>query len=122
MKPEPRTGPGARRRGEPRAPEHTGVKSKDVVMLSERARDAGFCAVDSNADLVAEAMVRRLRDTAAEMEASVNRLYRGRDAFTLADRARTDLERSIRRLAEMAEALREIQRAQDRAPMLQAAE
>ena len=91
-------------------------------MLSERASDAGFCAVDSNADLIAEAMVRRLRDTAAEMEASVNRLYRGRDAFTLTDRARTDLERSIRRLAEMAEALREIQRAQDRAPMLQAAE
>ena len=91
-------------------------------MTFDRASDAGFCIVDDNADLIATTLVRRLRDAATEMETSVNRLYRGRNAFALPDLARMDLERSIKRLAYMAETLREVQRAQDRAPMLEAAE
>jgi hypothetical protein len=59
--------------------------------------------VDSNADPIAGAIVRRLRTSAAEMESEVNRLYRGRNAFELGDLAASDLERVIGRLKYMAE-------------------
>lgn len=91
-------------------------------MIYERASDVGFCVVDGNADPIANALVRRLRDAAADMEADVNRLYRGRNAVELSDRATTDLERIIKRLSYMAETLREIRRAQMQASYLQAAE
>jgi hypothetical protein len=91
-------------------------------MAQERPSEAGFCVVDANADLIATTLVRRLRETAAEMEASVNRLYRGRHAVDLPDLARMDLERTIRRLAYIAETLRDVQRAQDAPAFLEAAE
>lgn len=90
-------------------------------MSRQRASDVGFCVVDDNADLIAETLVRRLRQTAAEMEMEVNRLYRGRHSYALTAVAKTDLDRSIQRLAYLAETLREVRKAQRHAH-LQAAE
>jgi hypothetical protein len=91
-------------------------------MSQDRASDVGFCVVDSNADLIAETMVRRLRETAIEMERSVNRLHRGRQSFALNEVAQLDLERTIRRLTYMADTLRGVQAAQKREVYLEAAE
>ena len=91
-------------------------------MPYERASDVGFCVVDSNADLIANTLVRRLCDAAADMEGEVNRLFRGRNAVELGDLATIDLERTLKRLGYMAETLREIRRAQTRKGYLQAAE
>ena len=49
-------------------------------MPHERPSDVGFCVVDSNADLIANTLVRRVRDGSAELESEINRLYRGRNA------------------------------------------
>ncbi|HEX2137674.1 MAG TPA: hypothetical protein VHG30_17565 [Microvirga sp.] len=81
-------------------------------MSQERPSDVGFCVVDSNADLIADSLVRRLRETAAEMESHVNRLYRGRNSYELNRIAKLDLEKTVRRLDYLAETLREVQRVQ----------
>ena len=91
-------------------------------MPYERPSDVGFCAVDGNADLIADALVRRLRKAAAEMESEANRLFRGRNAVELGDLPMADLDRTIKRLAYMADTLREVQRAQTHRGFLQAAE
>jgi hypothetical protein len=93
-------------------------------MSKERASDVGFCIVDDNADLIADTLVRRLRDTAAEMQSNDNRLYRGRNAYDLNTVSQLDLEKTIRRLNYMATTLRDVQRSQndDRVTYLQAAE
>jgi hypothetical protein len=91
-------------------------------MSKERASDVGFCLVDSNADFIAETLVSRLRATVAEMEAQVNRLYRGRNAYELNAIAQLDVEKMIRRLHYMADTLRDVQKAQGRVAYLQAAE
>ena len=92
-------------------------------MSQERPTDVGFCVVDSNADLIADTLVRRLRETAAEMESHVNRLYRGRNSFELNAVAKLDLEKTVRRLNYMASTLREVETAQRTAvTYLQAAE
>ena len=92
------------------------------MMSNERASDVGFCIADSDADLVADLLVSRLRETASAMESEVNRLFRGRNSFELRAASRRDIAKTIRRLQGMAETLREIERAQDRTPYLQAAE
>jgi hypothetical protein len=81
-------------------------------MPYERPSDLGFSVMDGNADPIAHALVRRLRDASAEMERDVNRLFQGRHAVDLGGLAMTDLERTIKRLAYMAETLREVQKAQ----------
>ena len=92
-------------------------------MSQERPSDVGFCVVDSNADLIADTLVRRLRETAAEMESQVNRLYRGRNSFELNAVAKLDLEKTMRRLNYVAETLRQVEKAQaDSVRYLQAAE
>ena len=91
-------------------------------MPYERPSGVGFCVVDGNADRIANALVRRLRATAAAMESEVNRLYRGRNAVDLGDLAMADLDRTIKRLAYMADTLRDVRRAQTRTSYLQAAE
>jgi hypothetical protein len=91
-------------------------------MPYERPSDVGFCIVDSNADLIANTLVRRLRDAAADMEGEVNRLFRGRNAVELGDLAMVDLDRTIKRLGYMAKTLRDVQRAQAHMGYLQAAE
>jgi hypothetical protein len=93
-------------------------------MSKERASDIGFCVVDDNADLIADNLVRRLRETAAEMESQVNRLYRGRNAYDLNAVAQLDVEKTIRRLQYMAGTLKDVQKAQapDRIAYLLAAE
>ncbi|HEY8382015.1 MAG TPA: hypothetical protein VIL09_07700 [Microvirga sp.] len=91
-------------------------------MSHDRPSDVGFCVVDSNADLIADTLVRRLRETAAEMESEVNRLYRGRNAYDLNAVAKLDLEKTIKRLTYMAETLREVGGAQRKVAYLQAAE
>ena len=91
-------------------------------MPYERASDVGFCVVDSNADLIANTLARRLREAAAEMESEANRLFRGRNAVELSDLAMIDLDRSIKRLGYIAETLRDVQRAQTHKGYLQAAE
>jgi len=91
-------------------------------MSRERPTDVGFCVVDSNADLIANTLVRRVRDAAVEIESEVNRLYRGRNAFELTDLSQIDLEKTIKRLVYLAETLREVQRSQERVVYLQAAE
>ena len=92
-------------------------------MSQDRPSDVGFCVVDSNADLIADTLVRRLRETAAEMESHVNRLYRGRSSYDLNKVAQLDLEKTIKRLNYMAETLRQVQKAQAKGvAYLQAAE
>jgi hypothetical protein len=93
-------------------------------MAKERASDIGFCVVDGNADLIADTLIRRLRETAAEMESHVNRLYRGRKAYELKALGQMDVETTVRRLEYMAETLRDVLHAQENAPVtyLQAAE
>ena len=92
-------------------------------MSKVRASDVGFCVVDGNADLIADSLVRRLRETAAEMESQVNRLYRGRRSYELNSVAKLDLDKTVRRLTYMAETLREVQNAQAEGVVyLQAAE
>ncbi len=91
-------------------------------MPFERPSDVGFCVVDSNADLIANTIVRRVRDGSAELETEINRLYRGRNAVTLSEVAVMDLERTIKRLTYLAETLRDVQRAQREDKYLQAAE
>ena len=81
-------------------------------MSQERPSDVAFCVVDSNADLIADSLVRRLRETAAEMESHVNRLYRGRNSYALNSVAKLDLEKTVRRLNYLAETLREVQKVQ----------
>ena len=81
-------------------------------MSQERPSDVGFCVVDSNADLIADSLVRRLRETAAEMESHVNRLYRGRSSYELNSVAKLDLEKTVKRLNYLAETLREVQKVQ----------
>ena len=81
-------------------------------MSQERPSDVGFCVVDSNADLIADSLVRRLRETAAEMESHVNRLYRGRNSYELNSVAKLDLEKTVKRLNYLAETLREVQKVQ----------
>ena len=89
-----------------------------------RASDIGFCVVDSNADLVAGTLVRRLRDASFDLERDVNRLVRGREAFALDAATAADLDKAIDRLARMADSLRGVRRAQgrDKVAYLQAAE
>jgi hypothetical protein len=91
-------------------------------MPQERASDVGFCVVDSNADMIADALIRRLRETAADMESQANRLYRGRNAYDLNAVAKLDLERTVKRLNYIADTLRQVQGAQSRIAYLQAAE
>jgi ribosomal protein L13E len=91
-------------------------------MSQERASEVGFCVVDSNADLIAETMIRRLRETAIAMERDVNRLHRGRRSFALSELAQVDLERTIRRLSYMVDTLRGVQDAKKQAAYLEAAE
>jgi hypothetical protein len=81
-------------------------------MTKERASDVGFCVVDDNADLIADNLVRRLREIAAEMEGQVNRLYRGRNAYDLNAVAQLDIDKTIRRLHYIAGTLRDVQDAQ----------
>lgn len=91
-------------------------------MPLERPSDVGFCVVDSNADLIANTLVRRVRDGSAELETEINRLYRGRNAFALSEVAVADLERTIKRLSYLAETLRDVQCSQREDRYLQAAE
>lgn len=91
-------------------------------MTKVRASTVGFCVVDSNADVIADNLVHRIREAAMEMESQVNRLYRGRDAFELTESAKLDLEKAIERLHYMVATLREVQNTQSQVVYLQAAE
>src|SRR5215212_2925679 len=63
----------------------------------------------SNADVIADALVRRLREAAADMETKVNRLYRGRNSYDLNAVAKRDLEKTVKRPGYMVETLRAVQ-------------
>jgi hypothetical protein len=91
-------------------------------MTKDRGSDVGFCVTDQDADLVADLLVSRLRQVSSEMESEANRLYRGRNSFELRAGARRDLSKTIRRLQDVAQTLRDVQKAQERTPYLQAAE
>jgi hypothetical protein len=91
-------------------------------MSKVRASNVGFCVVDSNADVIADNLVHRIREAAVEMESQVNRLYRGRQAYDLNEGSRQDVERAIERLSYMAKTLREVQSEQTKVVYLQAAE
>jgi hypothetical protein len=93
----------------------------DFEMSKERASEIGFCIDDGNANLVADLLVGRIRAAASEMEAQVNRLYCGRNAVELRAGAQRDIEKTIRRLHDMADTLRDVQAAQG-VVYLQAAE
>jgi len=91
-------------------------------MAKVRASDVGFCVVDSNANVIADNLVHRIRQAAAEMESHVNRLYRGRKAYDLEEGTKLDLDKTIEQLAYMARTLREVQNEQAKVVYLQAAE
>jgi hypothetical protein len=91
-------------------------------MTKVRASDVGFCVVDDNANVIADNLVHRIREAAAEMESQVNRLYRGRRAYDLEEGTKLDLNKAIEQLNYMARTLREVQSEQSRIVYLQAAE
>ncbi len=91
-------------------------------MSKLRASDVGFCVVDSNADVIADNLIHRIHEAAAEMESQVNRLYRGRQAYDLNEGTKLDLDKAIERLNYMARTLREVQNEQSKVVYLQAAE
>jgi len=91
-------------------------------MPKQRASDVGFCLVDSNADVIADNLIRRIHESAVEMESEVNRLYRGRLSYDLNAAAKLDLDKAIERLKYMAKTLREVGKAQENIVYLQAAE
>ena len=91
-------------------------------MAKVRASDVGFCVVDGNANVIADTLVHRIREAAAEMESQVNRLYRGRQAYDLEAGTTHDLEKAIEQLTYMTRTLREVQREQSQVVYLQAAE
>jgi len=91
-------------------------------MPKQRASDVGFCVVDSNADFIAENLIRRIHDSAVEMESEINRLYRGRLSYDLSAAAKLDLNKAVERLKYMAKTLREVSDAQENVVYLQAAE
>jgi hypothetical protein len=91
-------------------------------MKNIRASDVGFCISDSNANAIADNLVHRIQEAAAELESQVNRLYRGRQAYDLEQGSRLDLDKAIERLNYMAKTLREVQAEQSRVVYLQAAE
>jgi hypothetical protein len=91
-------------------------------MKNVRASDVGFCISDSNANAIADNLVHRIQEAAAELESQVNRLYRGRQAYDLEQGSRLDLDKAIERLNYMAKTLREVQAEQSRVVYLQAAE
>ena len=111
---EPR--PGHRDESGARGNEGTNAAAKPL------ASEVGFCIVDSNADVIADNLVRRVYDSAVEMESDINRLYRGRNSFDLNATARIDLRKAAERLAYMAQTLRDIDEAQDHVVYLNAAE
>ena len=91
-------------------------------MSKVHASAVGFCVADSNANAIADNLVHRIHEAAAEMESQVNRLYRGRQAYDLEDGAMLDLEKAIERLNYMAKTLREVQAEHSPVVYLQAAE
>lgn len=91
-------------------------------MPKVRASDVGFCVVDANANVIADNLVHRIRETAVDMEGHVNRLYRGRKAYDLSEGTKEDLDKAIEQLTYMARTLREIQNEQSKVIYLQAAE
>jgi hypothetical protein len=91
-------------------------------MTKVRASDVGFCVVDDNANVIADNIVHRIREAAAEMESQVNRLYRGRKAYDLEEGTKLDLNKAIEQLNYMARTLREVQSEQSKVVYLQAAE
>jgi hypothetical protein len=91
-------------------------------MSKVRASNVGFCVVDSNADVIADNLIHRIREAAGEMESQVNRLYRGRQSYDLTQGAKQDLEKAIERLNYMARTLRDVQSEQNKVVYLQAAE
>ena len=91
-------------------------------MAKVRASDVGFCVVDDNANVIADNLVHRIREAAAEMESQVNRLYRGRQAYDLEEGTKLDLNKAIEQLNNMARTLREVQGEQTRVVYLQAAD
>jgi hypothetical protein len=91
-------------------------------MSKIRASNVGFCVVDSNADVIADNLVHRIREAAVEMESQVNRLYRGRHAYDLNEGSKLDLQKAIERLNYMAKTLRDVQGEQNKVVYLQAAE
>jgi len=91
-------------------------------MPKQRASDVGFCVVDSNADFIADNLIRRIHDSAVEMESEINRLYRGRLSYDLSAAAKLDLDKAVERLKYMAKTLREVSDAQENVVYLQAAE
>jgi hypothetical protein len=91
-------------------------------MTKVRASDVGFCVVDDNANVIADNLVHRIREAAAEMESQVNRLYRGRRAYDLEEGTKLDLNKAIEQVNYMARTLREVQSEQSKVVYLQAAE
>jgi hypothetical protein len=91
-------------------------------MSKIRPSDVGFCVVDSNANVIADNLIHRIHETAAEIESQVNRLYRGRQAYDLNEGSKLELEKAIERLNYMMRTLREIQNEQAKVVYLQAAE
>jgi ribose 1,5-bisphosphokinase PhnN len=91
-------------------------------MAKVRASDVGFCVVDANADVIADNLIHRIRETAVEMEAQVNRLYRGRQAYDLSQGTKADLDKAIEQLTYMARTLRQVHKEQSKVVYLQAAE
>lgn len=84
------------------------------------ASEVGFCVMDANADCIARNLIERLAEDASTDESLINRLYRGREVYSLSIHERMELVRFSKKCEYMALTALEILAAQR--PHQQAAE
>lgn len=76
------------------------------------ASQVGFCAVDANAGVIASNLVHRASEAAADLESTVNRLFRGRSTYTLSDGDLRELVNLASRFDYLARTARDVLSAQ----------
>jgi hypothetical protein len=98
-------------------------KSKNAT-TKKLASEVGFCIDDRLADAIAESVVHKIAGNAAECEARMNHLYRGRNSFTLSERDKRELAKLAGQFEYLAKTAREVLEAQEASETvtLQAAE
>ncbi len=89
--------------------------------MTKTASEVGFCINDANADAIASHLIDRLVDDACAGETMLNRLYRGREVYSLSPGEKQELVRLSKRFEYMALTALEILAAQ-RSQHLEAAE
>lgn len=59
---------------------------KNLARTTKRlASEVGFCVMDDNADLIASNLIAQISEYASMIESRMNRLFKGREAYTLSE-------------------------------------